>query len=139
MSFQFAIKFNQCEEDVSKFCLYKKKKECGTKELNRCPFAMINNPICTNKNFSDCLKTYSIVENEGKIYILYNCKNCGHCLKINEKERNKILESMEDENIYYGKDLEELLKEIKVDNVKNDDVNEIIEFFEEIITGGGQD
>jgi len=134
-----AIRFNGCSEEQSKFCLRKRSHNSCKEALVNCHFPMVENPLCLCKTFNECPRYYDIAEYDGKVYIIYHCENCPKFIGNLKDAIKTILEPKNDKNLYFGKDLDKLLKEIEYKVKTNIDVDTLAKYLERalksVVTG----
>lgn len=132
MAYNLAIEFKGC--DSKETCLLNKKGKC-TIYLDRCKQKILKNPLCFAKTTRECSQQNIIVKtHKKKKYIFYDCDRCDKKFKGDVK---KYLSKLNREDIYFGKDFDELAKEVFPDSKKelkkpmNND--EILDYFERVL------
>jgi PHP family Zn ribbon phosphoesterase len=131
MRYLFAIRVRKCDE--TKYCIFKTKKKCGEKELKRCPLPIALNPVCTCKNRHSCMRMYDIYKYKEDYYIFYRCSYCSNNLKISKEELyDKILEPLDNPDIYYGRPLKKLIGKVIPKDVCTNDLDSMVEIFSSI-------
>ena len=127
-----AIEFEECSKIHQEFCLYNKKYKGCKDAILKCHYPITRNPLCLSKSFDECPKFYDIVDYKGRKFIVYRCNKCDNFIGNIEDAIRTILEPKEDKKIYYGKDLDKLLKSMKYKIKPLTDVELLIEFFDKI-------
>ena len=121
MSYILAIEFRECDKEIKKYCLDKvsnPKLECSSL-MKSCQYPMVANPLCTCNSIKNCCGKYFITKCKDKTYIFYTCKdNCNYFIKDMESAIKNILEPLKSPQIYWGKDLGKLSKEVFGKNKK---------------------
>ena len=130
-NYTMAIEFSDCDKETQKRCLFKKKyKECVNGIYN-CHYPLTVNPLCLCNSVDECNHKYKIVTNKDKIYILYYCEGrCRYFVKDFESSVEKILKPLHSERIYYGKDLEKLVKVLFAKTKDKSDFDLMVSFLE---------
>ena len=102
---QFAIKVKPCSDEEKEECIvYNRTGKCN---LSRCHYATKYNPTCFKKTMCN---NYNIVKVKDDTYIVYNCRqSCKYHTKLTEK----LLKTLKMDDIIYGEELKDLLKESK--------------------------
>lgn len=127
----FAVELTECEPEIRKYCLYSLSNSKCNDNLSSCPYPTKVNPLCFCKNPSNCPRFYNTITKEGKTYIFYKCGSCNSMLTSIGEEISKVMEILHSKSLYWGKDLEELMKKLNISH-ESDDLKDIITFFEDI-------
>ena len=100
--------------------------------INHCHYAMSMNPLCTCDKIGQCLNRYDIITNDGEVYILYKCQDvCQYFIKDLKAGIKTILEPLNSSNIYYDKDLGNLIKKLFKDK-KGNDLDKAIDYLSDL-------
>ena len=132
MDYIMAIEYSECDSKTQKLCLSKHQNGDCKKSLFNCHYPMKINPLCMNKRINDCNRNWRIEEHKGKIYIFYSCnKRCKYFITDFDSAIKSILEPMKSEDIYWGKDLKKLSKDIFKTDKPTTDFERTVKFFED--------
>jgi len=130
--YNLAIEFKSC--DYTKFCIFNKRKSFKCKDsLQYCSFPIRDNPLCFCNEVDSCPRNYYVYSDDKRNIIFYSCSRCPHFIKGGTETRNKILEQLHNDRIYYQKDLDKLIKTLKITEESNSDIDKLIEYFGKII------
>jgi len=132
------IKFNGCDKETEKFCIWKRKYGKCEDALNNCQYPITANPLCFCPSTDLCAGRYTIKKKGKDIYILYSCHmGCQYFMKNYETTAPKLLKTLDKDNIYYGKALDKLVKDLFKNDKKKMKVSEdedIVKFFDKLFT-----
>lgn len=131
IKYLFAVRYTPCDKETNDYCLIRnrKKKTCGIDSLLKCGYPLMKNPLCTSNDIKNCFRSYDIFEHDKHIYIFYRCASCNNLVKCNAKDMvNKFLKPLNDENIYYGKDLEKLMEKVIPQEHISDGIDFMVDF-----------
>ena len=120
-----------CDEETKKFCLtsFVHCTDCN-KAIYDCPYAMRENPLCTNNSIQNCNRRWVIKNYNGKTYIFYYCNRCDYLIKGKKSSIDKLLEDMDDKTLIYGNELKKLVKTVFKNTPNTTDIERTIDYFE---------
>ena len=128
-----AAEVTKCSDEVYQTCIFRiRYKDCKS-ALNSCNIPMKLNPFCTNGDINKCSKLYRIINIKGKDYIFYSChKSCKYCLNNYEKAIEMYSKLFSNNKLYFGKELDKLVKLIPKSKNPTQSVDNTLEYMEKL-------